>query len=336
MQTAFYALGLVIATLAWGYFFYRHDYRPVPIRTLLQIFGIGLFSMLPVFGYKMAYQSFLPSLAEYEIFRPLLTSPFLIGLAYFAFNLVMLYTVLFTLSSLLTCILTFFKHETLVNIKNALRDESFDFLAVSLMIGALIYLEAILQRFTGQSIIHAALGAILFLAVIEEYIKHLIVRMTDDKRLKDIDDAITLSVMVGLAFAFIETILYSLSLGDFKLVLYRIFLSLPVHMISSGIFGYYYGLAHFAKPFMAVDGNENRYSGWLAKLLKCKRSTLYAEGKVTEGLFFATLFHVSANLLFEVSLSFLVVPFVVLGLVMIRHLYKSGQLAWRLIRRRTS
>ena len=336
MQTALYAVGLLVATLAWAYFFYRHDYRPLPVRVMVQIFGIGLFAMIPVFGYKVIYQNVLPGLAEYEIFRPLLTSPFLIGITYFIFNAAMLYVVLFVLSGLLTLLLTFFKHETLQNIKNSMRDESFDFLAVSVMIGVLIYLEAILQKFTGVSIIHAALGSILFLAVIEEYIKHLVVRMTDDKKLKDVDDAITLSVMVGLAFAFIETILYSLSLGDFRLVLYRIFLSLPVHMIASGIFGYYYGLAHFAKPMMVAEGGENMHRSWLVKLLKCKRSTLYAEGKVTEGLFFATLFHVSANLLFEVSLSFLVVPFVVLGLVMIRHLYKSGQLAWKLIRRRTS
>ncbi|MFH0820417.1 MAG: hypothetical protein V1908_01445, partial [Candidatus Peregrinibacteria bacterium] len=117
MQTAFYAVGLVLATFGWGYFFYRHDYRPLPLRVMVQIFGIGLFSMLPVFGYKAIYQNVLPRLAEYEIFKPLLTSPFLVGAAYFVFNVVILYIVLFVLSGLLTLVLTFFKHETVLNIK---------------------------------------------------------------------------------------------------------------------------------------------------------------------------------------------------------------------------
>ncbi len=335
MQTVLYSAGLLVATFLWGYTFYKKENHPQPGWMLIQIFGVGLFSMLPVFGYKTIYQNVLPRLAEYEIFRPLLTNPFLIGLFYFGFNVLMLYTILFALSGALTLILTFFKHETLANIRQSLREESFDFIGVSMIIGLLIYGEAFLQKVTGAQIIQATLGSILFLAVIEEFIKHLIVRMVDDKKLQNIDNAITLSVIVGLAFAFIETIIYTFSLGDASLIVYRIFLSLPVHMIASGIFGYYYGLAHFAKPITDADKAEAAQASWLAKILKCKRSTAYAEGKVTEGLFFATLFHVCANLLFEVSLAFLVVPLVVAGLLMINRLYKSGQIEWRLIHRRS-
>lgn len=336
MQTAFYALTLAIATYLWGYFFYKKDYHPQSFRITLQIFGVGLFSMLPIFGYRWLYEHYLPRLAEYEIFRPLLTHPLLIGLGYFIFNLAALYLVLFVLSGALTLTLTLFQSETLRNIKRTMREESLDFIGVSIMIGALIYLETLVQEFTGLKIVQTALGAILFLAVIEEYIKHLVVRMTDDKKIKDIDDAITMSVMVGLAFAFIETIIYAIASGEWSLVVYRIFLSLPVHMIASGIFGYYYGLAHFAKPIVALEGKETLHQGWLPKILKCRRETLYAEGRMTEGLFFATLFHVIANVLFEISLAFLVVPFVVLGLMIINHLYRAGQIEWKLIRRRIS
>ncbi len=335
MQTAFYALTLVVATYLWGYFFYKKDYHPQPVKVIVQIFGMGVFAMIPIFGYKAIYQNYLPMLSEYEIFKPLLTNPFLIGLTYFAFNLVMLYTVLFTLSGLLTLILTFFKQETLLNIKRAIREESLDFIGVSMMIGLLIYIESFIQTHWGIRLVQTVLGTILFLGIIEEYIKHLIVRMVDDKKLKDIDDAITLSVIVGLAFAFIETVIYALSVGDLHLIIYRIFLSLPVHMIASGIFGYYYGLAHFAKPIMEKEGGDKMvHPGWLPKILKWKRSTAYAEGKVTEGLFFATLFHVVANVLFEISLAFLVVPLVVVGIMMVGHLYKAGQTEWRRILRR--
>ncbi|PIZ72067.1 hypothetical protein COY07_03760 [Candidatus Peregrinibacteria bacterium CG_4_10_14_0_2_um_filter_43_11] len=325
---------MLAATLIWGFLFYKKDYHPQPLRIIVQVFVIGLFSMVPVFAYKFIYQHYLPLLSEYEIFRPLLTQPLLIGLGYFLFNLVLLTTLLFTLSSLMTLILTVFKHDTLINIKRALKEESLDFVATSMMIGGLIYVEVFLQSVFNIQIIHTVLGTILFLGIIEEYIKHLIVRLTDDKKLRDIDDAITLSVMVGLAFALIETIVYAISTGDFALIIYRSFLSLPIHLIASGIFGYYYGLAHFAKPIVKTEGGGDKiyHSGWLPKILKCRRSTLYADGKMTEGLFFASLFHAVTNVLFEINLTFLVVPIVVLGLVVLNHLYKMARTEWKAIR----
>ena len=105
-------------------------------------------------------------------------------------------------------------------------------------------------------IVNTILGTILFLTIIEEYIKHLVVRFVDDKKIKDIDDAITLSIMVGLALSFTETIIYAIIAGDFGLMFYRAFLSLPVHLVASGIFGYYYGLAHFSKPLLEGFGKK--------------------------------------------------------------------------------
>lgn len=338
MQNAFYAIVLLAATVAWGYFFYKKDYHPQPVRIVIQIFGIGLFSMLPVFGYKMIYENFLPLLAEYKLTSPLFTHPLLVGIGFFALNLLLLNTILFTLSAGLTATLTIFKHDTLSNIKSALKESSFDFVAVSMMIGLLVYLETIAETFLGIDILQAVLGTILFLGVIEEYVKHLIVRLVDDKKLKDIDDAITLSLVVGLAFALIETFIYAVKAGDFSLMIYRAFMTLPIHLVASGIFGYYYGLAHFAKPILALNHKkDDAYDSdkdWLPKLLKCKRITAYGEAKMTKGLFLATLFHTIANVLFEISLAYLVVPFVVTGLILLLHLYKESHKEWRLIERK--
>ncbi|MFH1012815.1 MAG: PrsW family glutamic-type intramembrane protease, partial [Candidatus Peregrinibacteria bacterium] len=251
------------------------------------------------------------------------------------FNLALLATVLFTLSSLIALMGTIFKTETFLNIRRSLKEESFDFMTVSVMIGILIYAEAFVQTVFHTQIIQAVLGTILFLGIIEEYIKHLIVRMVNDKKLRDIDDAITLSIMVGLAFALIETMIYAITTGDIGLIIYRAFLTLPIHIIASGIFGYYYGLSHFSKPIMSYGNrHETEYAGFLAKILKCKKSTVYAEGKMTEGLFYATAFHAVANVLFEISLAFLVVPLVAGGLILLIHLYKDSLQEWRLIKRK--
>lgn len=335
VQTAFYALTLLAATFLWGYLFYKRDYHPQPLRVILEIFTIGLFAMIPVFGYKAIYQNFLPKLAEYEVFTPLFQNTLIVGFAYFTMNLIMLALLLFVLSGLVSVVLTVFEQETVLNIRRALREESLDFVAASVMIGLLIYAEAVAEKVFDIELIQTVLGAVLFLGVIEEYIKHLIVRFVDDKKLKDIDDAITLSVMVGLAFALIETVVYAFQVGDFGILMYRSLLTLPIHLVASGIFGYFYGLAHFSGKVLEARVDDPIGTGWLVKGLKLKKTVVYREQKMTEGLFAAALFHALANVLFDMGLAFVVVPLVVLGLATLAHLYNTSHEDWRLIRRRT-
>lgn len=332
MQILFYSTLLIVTTLIWGYIFYKKDYHPQPFKVLLQSFVIGLFAMAPVFGYKYIYQHFLPMLSEYQIFQPLLNSAFLSGLGAFGINLITLSLVLFLLSGLTSVLINFLNHNILTNLKNALRQEPLGFVMVSVLLGVIIYAETLAQNYFNTPIVGTVLGTILFLAIIEEYIKHLMVRIADDKKLKDIDDAITLSVVVGLAFAFIETIIYSFAVGDMSIIFYRSMVSIPIHLVASGIFGYYYGLAHFAKPIVKLEGGEKTYKTKLFhRLLTLKRSTVYSEEKIIEGTLFATVFHAVANLLFEFSLGFLAVPLIVGGIIVLFHLYKVGQLESDLI-----
>jgi len=325
MVTVFYVTLLVITTLIWGYVFYKKDYHPQPLKVVVQSFIIGLFAMVPVFAYKYLYVNFLPELAEYQIFRPILDSPLIIGLSVFVFNLALLSLILFTLSGALSLILNTFSYSVIINLKNALKDEPLGFTAVSVLLGVAIFIQSSAQKIFSIQIIGTVLGSILFLAIIEEYIKHLIVRVTDDKKIKDIDDAITLSIVVGLAFAFVETIFYGILSGDIGIIFYRVIISIPIHLVSSGIFGYYYGLSHFSKPITKLEGGDKTYrKKWLPALLTLKKSALYHEEKIMEGIFFATLFHALINLLFEFNLGFLAVPLVVLGVVIIFRFYKLG------------
>jgi len=336
MQSLLYVTILAGATLFWGYIFYKKDYHPQPIKVLLQIFGIGLFAMLPVFAYKYIYQNYLPIISEFEIFRPLLDHGLLTGFTLFLFNLILLTIILLTVTGLMTVIFTLFRKDTALNIRSALKKiDELELIPVSVMIGLLIYLEKISEGIFNVPIVQGVIGSILFLTIIEEYIKHLIVRFVDDKKLRDIDDAITLSVMVGLAFATSETLIYAISAGDLSLIIYRSFLTLPIHLVASGIFGYYYGLAHFAKPITAVTGGDQTYkvpTGLIGKVFKFKRSQLYEEEKMSKGLLLATLFHGTANILFELNLAFIVVPIIVLGLVLLSYMYKEGHTMYRLLR----
>ena len=329
-----YVTLLVIATFIWGFMFYKKDYHPQPFKVIAQIFGAGLFAMIPIFAYKYIYQHYLPILAEYEIFKPLLSSSILSGVFFFIINLILLSAILIIICAVISLVLTFFKHETLINIRDSLRHDEFGFVSVSVMIGILIYLESFAEKVFGIPIITSLIGAILFLTVIEEYIKHLIVRFVDDKKLKDIDDAITLSIMVGLAFAFVETIIYAINVGDMSLIAYRMFISMPVHVVASGIFGYYYGLAHFAKPLTEANGGEKTYKlniKWMHKVFTLKRSAVYEEEKFIEGIGMATIFHALCNILFELHVAFVVVPILVIGLFAVSRLYKKSHVLYRFL-----
>jgi RsiW-degrading membrane proteinase PrsW (M82 family) len=329
-----YVTLLAVATLIWGYIFYKKDYHPRPLKVLAQVFIIGFFAMVPVFAYKYIYQNFLPELAEYRIFKSLVNSFILNGLFYFLANLIILSAILFIISGMITGILTFFRHEIFVNIKKSIKDEGLGFIAVSVIIGLLVCIESLSEKIFGAPVINTAIGSILFLSIIEEYIKHLIVRFTDDKKLKDIDDAITLSIMVGLSFSLIETFIYAYAGGGMSLIIYRALLSMPVHIVASGIFGYYYGLAHFAKPMVRAAGGEKTYKlnlKWLHRILSFRKSTVYEEEKITEGLFFAALFHAMCNGLFELNLAFAVVPILMIGLFALSHLYKKSHTLYRLL-----
>lgn len=335
MLTIFYVTLLVITTIIWGYIFYKRDYHPQPWKVVKHSFMIGLFAMVPIFAYKHIYKNFLPTLSEYEIFRPLVESPFMIGISVFMLNLVILSLLLFGLSGAISLIVNKLNYSVLINLKNAIKNEPLGFTAVSILLGLVVYFQTLTQNTFVMPVVGGIIGSILFLAVIEEYIKHLMVRITDDKKIKDIDDAITLSIVVGLAFAFIEIIIYCLFTGNIDILFYRSLISMPIHLVASGIFGYFYGLAHFAKPIVKLEeGGEKTYrSKWLPKFLSLKRSTLYHEEKIIEGTFFATLFHAAMNLFFEFNLGFLAIPCIVLGIILIFRMYKMGQSENRLLNR---
>ena len=141
--------------------------------------------------------------------------------------------------------------------------------------------------------------------------------------------------MVGIAFASIETVIYAIAVGDLNIIIFRALLSIPIHTVASGIFGYYYGLAHFAKPIVKATSGEKTYKfklKWLHKALTLKKSIVYKEKKIIEGISLATLFHASCNLLFELNMAFVVVPILVIGLFALSYFYKKSYVLYRLLR----
>jgi RsiW-degrading membrane proteinase PrsW (M82 family) len=143
--------------------------------------------------------------------------------------------------------------------------------------------------------------SLVFLAFAEEYSKHLVVRFTDDDSIRSIDDAIEFSVIVGLAFAFAENVLWYfpklLAEQDTGMLVLRSVLTVLMHAVASGIFGYFYGLAHFASHEVrrGHGGRGPLYRG-LHRTFLFSREGIYHEAKLFEGLVLAGVFHAVYNL----------------------------------------
>jgi len=143
--------------------------------------------------------------------------------------------------------------------------------------------------------------SVIFLAFAEEYSKHLIVRFTDDDSIRSIDDAIEFSVIVGLAFAFAENVLLyfpRLMAEDNNVMLVmRSVLTVLMHAIASGIFGYFYGLAHFSThEVRSGHGGRGVLYRVLHRTFLFSQENLYHEAKMFEGLILAGTFHAVFNL----------------------------------------
>ena len=98
---------------------------------------------------------------------------------------------------------------------------------------------------------------LLFISVgiVEEIVKQVILRFVDRKYLlvQTINDSIHYSLISALGFAFAENIFYIFSiynqLGWQQLIipyLFRSIFTTAAHLIFSGFFGYFYGLAKFS------------------------------------------------------------------------------------------
>ncbi len=162
----------------------------------------------------------------------------------------------------------------------------------------------------------------LLVGVIEEYMKHVAVKTVDDGRFRSIDDAIEYSIVAALGFAFVENVMYFFYIWQYQGIdtlylsfIFRSVFSTFAHVLFSGVYGYYYGLAYFAEPIYQEELRQKRHPfiKLLHKCLNFKSETLFADEKVAQGLFYAIVLHAVFNVILEMNLTFLIVPFLIIG-----------------------
>lgn len=177
--------------------------------------------------------------------------------------------------------------------------------------------------------------------VIEEFSKFFIMKLIGKRFFRSIDDVIELAIISALGFAFLENIIYfsshwdQLSTGNFFIfALMRVTVVTMVHMLCSGLFGYYYGMAYFASPMLKIknmkSSEEHPVISLLQKVFYVDRANIHYYQMFISGIFLAMLAHALYDFLLSINIGFLVAPIMFAylfgGFWFLRYLLKKKEL----------
>ncbi|PIZ73298.1 hypothetical protein COY07_02115 [Candidatus Peregrinibacteria bacterium CG_4_10_14_0_2_um_filter_43_11] len=170
-------------------------------------------------------------------------------------------------------------------------------------------------------VVNAALATfVVFLGVgaMEEFLKFWIMRFINQRFFKSIDDVIELAIVAALGFAFFENILYfisqwgNLSTGNFMVfALFRTTIVTMVHLLCSGVLGYYYGMAFFASPMLKIQQMKQKRHPilhFLKRVLHLKKSHIYHDEMMLIGLVSAMVLHAIYDFVLSINLTFFGFP----------------------------
>lgn len=162
-----------------------------------------------------------------------------------------------------------------------------------------------------QSVLLGTLLVFLSIGFIEEYAKHWLVKMTDHSIFESIDDVIELSIIGALGFAMLENMGYFFMLvvqdehhNLTQLFVIRSIFVVFIHILCSGIYGYFYGLGFFAKPILEKrerEGKMPKLPLWLHRIAHMKKVTVFKDEMATLGLLVAMTIHGLYDFFLEVG-----------------------------------
>jgi len=174
----------------------------------------------------------------------------------------------------------------------------------------------------------------MIVGIIEEIMKMFSVKFIDDDEIKDIDDSIEFFIIAALGFSFMENILYFYNIwiangasNLFIPFMFRSSFSTFAHIMFSGVFGYYYGIAHFAKPILQKElkGKRWHWINVLHRVFGFSREKMFHEEKLLEGAFIAITLHALFNVMLEMNWTFLIFPFLAAGYMVLSHMFNDKE-----------
>ncbi len=324
-----YASMSLVPILGWIYFAQRlhHERRWYVFITFLA----GMLSVLPIKLYERYFHFGVLYLEHTNLFTylgDLFFSPSLPTLLAYVFVNGVVALALFFFSAFLLFLLEILTGDNTIRVfQNKFQkilEMPFIFLFIGFFIGLCSYF---FSSFTGNVSwfgyeVSQTVSFFLVVGMLEEYIKHLMLRFSDEEKIETVDDAVSFSIIIALGFAFVENIMYLNnfsysynSLASF-LVLFFLRAVIPVaaHISFSAIVGYFYGIALFANDIVRdeVFRAQHKVLVKVHKIVHLKTSTLFHEEKIFEGLFIAMIVHTIFNLLLQFTTIWVVLPFLVI------------------------
>ena len=163
----------------------------------------------------------------------------------------------------------------------------------------------------------SSLVSFLIVGCIEELSKFWVMRASGRKLFSSIDDVMQLSIIVAIGFAFAENIINPVYftafvrdylfhaaspdlVGFLSNVLGRSVLTSMVHIVCTGITGYFFGLALFAAPYLRErreEGNMKLVPALLHRFLRLDETAVFRMQMILSGLFLAIVLHGLFNFL---------------------------------------
>jgi RsiW-degrading membrane proteinase PrsW (M82 family) len=315
--------------LLWIYFFQKKHFEKR--KFVILTFIAGMFAVVPIKLYEKNWDTavfYLEHLNLFQYLSELVRFPTLSKLLAFVTVNALVAFGFYIFVALAIFVLEVFSGD---NSQKVFRQKSrriFESPLLFISIGILCGIVAYLFSFS----VSQRIWFFVIVGMLEEYIKHLVLRFSDDEKIKNVDDAISFAIIIALGFSFVENIFYLqdfLNTGNVLFSKFLIFfilrstISIIAHVCFSAIFGYFYGIAHFAEEIYQTERqkNQHRLIMLMHKILHLKSSTIFREEMMMEGMLLAMLMHAIFNSLLEFEKTNLLIPGIMLLFFIVLNLF---------------
>ncbi len=380
MQYLIGGLLSLLSLLVWGWIFYKKE--PERRDLVVLSFCAGVLSVVPIFFVLGAMGSSPISfgsvqIAGLDIYRHIQDVASKGGLEQlFIYILVsmMVFFLIYIIVGVIIFLLDLISGEQTLDSFDKILARSIEAPFLFMTLGVLMGVAAYFMDWSLGDVLWKS----MMIGAVEEFAKHLVLRFSDENKFRNVSDAIEFSILVALGFAFLENIIYFVdriwltpctntkeiaegvclldkTTGQYRYqvgvllipFLFRSIFSTMAHVISSGIFGYFYGVAHFAKDEVREyakrpDNIHTKIMVFLHRVLHVKSHTILHEEKLLEGALLAMLFHGAFDFVLDnevnhlVSEHFnfnsiaLVVPMIFIGAGYLFYLFKrpDNKIVW--------
>ncbi len=322
-----YLIISLIPILGWIYFFQKINREKKSYVALT--FTAGMLAVVPIKIYEKYWNQAVFYFEHINLFTYLSDLLKLPGLSKFLSYIIvngLVAMMLFLFTALMMFVLEILTQDnTLKVFKNKLRhvvETPLFFMSIGILLGIIAYIFSYfsVEKEWFSTPLNSKISFFIIVGMLEEFIKHLVLRFSDEEKIQSVSDAISFSIIVALGFAFIENIMYFhnfinreggtlISISIFFFL--RSTISVIAHVSFSAILGYFYGIARFSEQICQREIFRTNHPIFIKiqQFLHMKCRTLFHEEKMMEGMILAMLAHAIFNGLLHYNKIMLVIPF---------------------------